>query len=88
MSDFSDLLKSTRIAHGMSVPKLAIISGFDGKSIYDYENGSTAPPDGKTLKALCESMGATPQETRQIIQTAFDYYKAKAMLRYIDWNVT
>jgi transcriptional regulator with XRE-family HTH domain len=87
MSEFSELLKATRIAHGISVTKLSRISGYDAKSIYEYESGETAPPDEKRLGDLCEAMGATDKEARHLMQVAFNYHKEKVRLRYASWNV-
>jgi transcriptional regulator with XRE-family HTH domain len=87
MTEFSNLLARTRIAHGMSVTKLAQLSGYDAKSIYDYESGETMPPDEKRLGDLCEAMGATTKEARQLMQAAFNFHKEKARLRYRSWNV-
>jgi transcriptional regulator with XRE-family HTH domain len=87
MTEFSILLQKTRIAHRMSVSRLAKISGYDSKSIHDYESGKTAPPDEKRLGDLCQAMGATTKEARHLMQLAFNFHKEKARLRYRSWNV-
>jgi transcriptional regulator with XRE-family HTH domain len=96
MLAFHVLLTKTREAHGLSVPELAQISGFDGSSIYGYEIGygnfrknkkGTKPPNGEDLKALCKAMGATPVETQQLLQAAFDFHKKLVLDRYQSCDV-
>lgn len=87
MTEFSVLLQKTRIAHRISVTKLAEIAGYDAKSIYDYESGDTAPPDEKRLGDLCQAMGATAKEAHKLMQCAFNFHKEKARLRYRSWDV-
>ncbi|HYX32602.1 MAG TPA: helix-turn-helix domain-containing protein [Oligoflexus sp.] len=89
MTKFGKLLTKMRESHGLNVPELANLSGYDKKSHYEYEDGSVAPPDAYKLQDICEAMGATHDECVQLIEAAFDDHKERIGVKkgYSLWKV-
>jgi predicted ATPase/DNA-binding XRE family transcriptional regulator len=82
-SSFGDLLRTQRIASGLTQAELAARAGLSVRGLSDLERGVRTRPQRETVQRLLTALNVSPQERAALLRAARDLPPAAAATRTV-----